>query len=111
MRLAAVALVVVALASGCDGSSTPSELAVTQSTLRPGEIALVISNGGEEAARVVQVILNDAFVDFRASPGRLAPGDAETITVTYPWIRGENYDIRLMTSTGRTVDYEIDEAA
>jgi zinc transporter, ZIP family len=84
---------------------------VTQSTLRPGQIALVVSNGGEEAAQIAQVILNDAFVGFRASRPGLAPGDAETITVTYPWIRGENYDIRLMTSTGRTVDYEIEEAA
>jgi hypothetical protein len=111
VRRAAVALVVVALASGCGGSSTPAELAVTQSTLRPGQIALVVGNGGEEAARIAQVILNDAFVDFRASRPGLAPGAAETITVTYPWIRGENYDIRLMTSTGRTVDYEIEEAA
>jgi zinc transporter, ZIP family len=111
VRPAAVALVVVAVASGCGGSSTPAELAVTQSTLRPGQIALVVSNGGEEAARIAQVILNDAFVDFRASRPELLPGKAETITVTYEWIRGENYDIRLMTSTGRTVDYEIEEAA
>ena len=111
MRHAAVALVVFALTSGCGGSSRPAELAVTESTLRPGQIALVVSNGGEEAARITQVILNDAFVGFHASRPGLAPGEAETITLTYPWIRGENYDVRLMTSTGRTVDYEIEEAA
>jgi ZIP family zinc transporter len=111
MRRAALALLVVAVASGCGGSSTPAELAVTQAKLRPGQIALVVSNGGEEAARIAQVILNDAFVGFRAARPGLPPGEAETITVPYPWIRGENYDIRLMTSTGRTVDYEIEEAA
>ena len=112
MRQAAVVLVVVfAMASGCGGSSSPAELAVTESTLQPGQIALVVSNSGEEAARITQVILNDAFVGFRASRPRLAPGEAETITLTYPWIPGENYDVRLMTSTGRTVDYEIEEAA
>jgi hypothetical protein len=111
VRRIVVGLVVVALASGCGGSSIPAELAVTKSTLRPGQIALVVNNGGEDAARVVQVILNDAFVDFRASRPGLAPGEAETITVAYSWIGGENYDIRLMTSAGRTVDYEIEEAA
>ena len=68
-------------------------------------------NESEESARVEQVILNDAFVDFWASARTILPGDVEAFVVLYPWIRGENYDIRLMTSTGRTVDYEIEEAA
>jgi hypothetical protein len=41
----------------------------------------------------------------------LAPGDAETITVACPRIQGEAYDIELLTSTGRTVGYEVEEAA
>ncbi len=87
------------------------DMHVTQATLHPGRIALVVVNGGEDAQRVAQVILNDAFVDFRASRAALFPGDAETITVSYPWIPGEAYDIELLTSTGRTVGYEIEEAA
>jgi hypothetical protein len=57
------------------------------------------------------VILNDAFVDFHASQRTLDPGDVERITVPYHWIRGEAYDIELMTGTGRTVGFEIEEAA
>jgi hypothetical protein len=67
-------------------------------------------NGSDAAARVAQVILNDAFVDFRASRLALAPGAEETITVSYPWIHGESYEIELMTSTGRTVGYDIEDA-
>jgi ZIP family zinc transporter len=94
-----------------DQSSAPGEMEVTRATFDPGRISLDVFNGSEEDARIAQVILNDAFVDFRASMAALAPGDAETITLAYPWVQGEAYDIELLTSTGRTVGYEVEEAA
>ena len=119
MKAAAVGLVAVVVAAVAmalavpwrHGAAEEGDVSVKESTLRPGSIALVVKNGSDAVARVAQVILNDAFVDFRASHLALAPGAAETITVSYPWIRGEAYEIELMTSTGRTVGYEIDEAA
>jgi hypothetical protein len=30
--------------------------------------------------------------------------------VSYPWITGESYEVRLMTSTGATIDYELEDA-
>lgn len=110
MKTAVLALAVAALASGCGGGGE-GELAVTQVTLQPGAITLVARNGSEEAARVAQVIVNDAFVDFDASARTIPPDDVEAFVVPYHWIRGESYEIRLLTSTGRTVDYEIEEAA
>jgi hypothetical protein len=86
------------------------EAAVQQATLRPGEISLVLTNESEESAQVAQVILNDAFVDFHQTRSELKPGAAERITISYPWISGENYDVRLMTASGATVEYEIEEA-
>jgi FtsP/CotA-like multicopper oxidase with cupredoxin domain len=44
----------------------------------------------------------------RARPDQLVA--EETITVSYPWIHGESYEIELMTSTGRTVGYDIEDA-
>jgi zinc transporter, ZIP family len=99
-----------AVLAGCGGGGS-GEVAVTQAKLQPGAITLVVRNESEETARVEQVILNDAFVGFRASARTIPAGDVEAFVVLYPWIRGENYDIRLMTSSGRTVDYEIEEAA
>jgi zinc transporter, ZIP family len=93
-----------------DRSSAAGEMEVTRAAFAPGRISLVVFNGSGDATRVAQIILNDAFVDFRASTAALAPGDAETITVAYPWIEGEAYDIELLTSTGRTVGYEVEEA-
>jgi hypothetical protein len=111
MKLALLTLALAVAASGCGGGSGSGELEVTQSTLRAGRIALVVRNSGEEAARIAQVIVNDAFVDFSASRARLPVGTTSTVTVPYHWIKGENYEIRLMLSTGRTLDYEVEHAS
>ncbi len=106
-----VVAAVLALLRPWDGGHAVGELGVEHATLVPGRIVLVLANGSEDPTRVAQVILNDAFVDFHASQGTVDPGDAERIVIPYPWIHGEAYDIELMTSTGRTVGYEIEEAA
>ena|SRR5580765_4599629 len=112
------AFVVIAAATGLalarpwdrTHSGASGEAAVQQATLRPGEISLVLSNESDESARVAQIILNDAFVDFHQTQSEVKPGAAEQITISYPWISGENYDVRLMTASGATVEYEIEEA-
>ena len=114
--IAAVALVVAVAAvlaalRPWDGGTAAGELDVEHSTLTPGRIVLVVVNNSQDPARIAQVILNNAFVDFKASQASLDPGDAERIRVAYHWIRGEAYDFELMTSTGRTVGYQIEEAA
>jgi zinc transporter, ZIP family len=86
------------------------ELAVDHATLRPGTIALHLVNGSEDTARVAQVIVNDAYVDFNATRRSLAPDDGGTVAVTYPWIEGESYEIELLLSTGRAVMYDIEDA-
>ena len=93
-----------------DAPATAHEVTVEQATLRPGAIVLVVVNNSEETARVAQVILNDAFVDFRQSQREVAPGDAERITVSYPWVPGESYDVQLMMPTGATIAYGIEDA-
>jgi ZIP family zinc transporter len=108
VKVAVLGLVLAAVAAGCGGAT--DELKVTQSSLRPGEITLVVHNGSHESARLAQVIVNDAFVDFSTSSRTVTPDDVEALVVFYPWIEGESYEVRLMTSTGSTVDYEIEDA-
>jgi ZIP family zinc transporter len=86
------------------------EVRVEQATLRYEQVVFVLLNDSDETARVAQIIFNDAFVDFRQSQAELRPGEAERITVAYPWIRGESYEVEVMTSTGATVDYDLEEA-
>jgi hypothetical protein len=106
--LAATAAIL--LARPWQASAGDGELSVEQATLRPGTIVLVLMNPTEETARVAQVIVNDAYVDFRASQRSVRPDDAARIAISYPWISGESYEIELLMSPGGAIEYEIEEA-
>ena len=87
------------------------EIAVERTVLRPGEIELTLRNTGPDAVRVSQVSVAEAFVNFEADP----PGDVgrlgqQTVTLDYPWQEGSPYAVSLLTSTGATIDHEIDLA-
>jgi hypothetical protein len=89
-------------ASGSRGGG----LTVEHAALRPGQIVLTLQSHSAEVISIAQVIVNDAFVNFVAG----APATAD-LAIDYPWIEGESYDISLMTSTGSTVDYQIEDAS
>ena len=91
-------------------AASGNELAVEQATLRPGTIALHLVNESKDTARVAQVIVNDAYVDFSATSRSLAPDDTGTVAVAYPWIEGESYEIELLLSTGGALTYAIEDA-
>jgi zinc transporter, ZIP family len=60
--------------------------------------------------RIEQAIVNDGFASFEQSDeevGRLASTD---VTVQYPWIEGQAYEVILLTSTGGTIAHEIEVA-
>jgi zinc transporter ZupT len=85
------------------------DLAVERTVLRPGSIELGVRNDGPDAVNVAQVIVNDAYVDFRGA-GELGRLDRRTLRMSYPWIEGEAYEILLVTSTGATIEHAIDAA-
>jgi ZIP family zinc transporter len=98
-------------APGLERTGVPQEeLTVERTVLHPDEIQLRVRNDGADAVDVRQVLVNDAFAPFeesRRSIGRLA---AATITIAYPWIEGQNYDVTLITTTGGTIDHQIEAA-
>lgn len=86
------------------------ELVVEQTTLRPGEIELTVRNDGPDAVEVAQVAINDAYAPFRASSREVGRLEAETLTMPYDWVEGEAYELFLLTSTGGTIEHEIEVA-
>ncbi len=99
-------------APGLERNGIPvEELSVERTTLRPGEIELVVRNDGPDAVAIEQVMVNDAFVAFDQTAGEIDRLGGDTITIQYPWIEGEAYGVVLMTATGGTVDHAIDVAA
>jgi zinc transporter, ZIP family len=84
---------------------------IRTASLRPGQITLLLANESQDTTRLAQIILNDAYVDFRASTETVDPGRTARITISYPWIEGESYDVEVLTSTGASIDYEIEDAS
>ncbi len=109
---AAIAAFALLGAPGLGERSGPpvEDLAIERTALRPGEIELTVRNDGPDPARVAQVSVNDAYVDFAASAGEVGRLGSTTITVPYDWIEGEAYEIFLLTATGGTIDHTIDVA-
>ena len=88
------------------------EVAVERTVLRPGEIELTLRNDGPDPVQIAQVAVNDAYAPFTAEGGtEIGLLGSTTLTVTYPWIEGEAYEIFVLTSTGGTVDAAIPVAA
>jgi ZIP family zinc transporter len=122
MRPVRLVLVVIALGASVglallvierpweSGRGGSEEAVVTDSELHPGEIVLTVRNDSPETVRLAQALVNDAFYDFRAQRTTLVPRSATEVTIRYPWLTDEGYEIGLVTSTGEIIEYEIEHA-
>src|SRR5918992_4195405 len=107
-----IALFVALDAPGLDRVGVPvEELTVERSVLRPGEIELHIRNDGPDPVELRQVIVNDGFTSFTQSEEEIGRLGGAEVSIQYPWIEGENYEVLLLTSTGATIDHAIEAAA
>ena len=107
----AIGLFVVLDAPGLNRIGVPQEkLSVERTVLKPGEIRLHVRNEGPDPVRVRQVIVNDGFAAFTQSEDRIGRLGGSEIDVDYPWIEGQDYEVRLLTSTGVTIDHTIKAA-
>jgi ZIP family zinc transporter len=87
------------------------ELTVERTVLHPGRIEHTLRNTGPDPVEVAQVAVADAYVDFRAEPGgQVGRLDSQRLVLDYPWQEGSPYTISMLTSTGATIEHEIDAA-
>jgi zinc transporter, ZIP family len=99
-------------APGLERNGIPVEdIAVERTELRPGQIELTLQNDGPDAVQIEQAIVNDGFTAFEQDDDELGRLDRSRVTIEYPWIEGEAYEVVLLTSTGGTVDKSIEVAA
>lgn len=84
------------------------KLTIDRVVLRPGEMIVTVTNGGPQEVTVAQVMVDDAYWAHEIRPNRTIPrlGRA-TITIAYPWVEGEPHAIKLLTSTGLTIEHEV----
>ncbi len=79
---------------------TFERIAVTPSGFEAGLI-----NGGPDPVTVAQVMVDDAYWQFRASPSATIPRLGRAVlSIPYPWVEAEPNVIRIVTSTGVTFD-------
>ncbi len=80
--------------------------------LKPDQIELQVTNTSPQALTISQIIINDSFWMFQVNPRNTIPrlGQA-TITLAYPWVQGEMYNLRLFTDNAVPFDHVIDVAA
>lgn len=91
-----------------DGNRIPEEEIVVETIqLRPGQIVLTIRNEGVDPVSIAQVNVSDYYAQFTQTREELARLESDTITITYPWVEGDPYEITLVTSTGGTIGAEI----
>jgi len=66
--------------------------------LQPGRIELHLRNTSPEPITIAQVNINDAIWPHTVSPSRAVPrlGSA-VVTMDYPWVEGEAYEVALLT--------------
>jgi zinc transporter, ZIP family len=84
------------------------EVSVEQTVLRPGRIELTLRNDGPDPVEIAQVSVNDAYAPFSAGDGlRIGRLGSTKLTIDYPWIEGEAYEVLVLTSTGATIEAEI----
>jgi zinc transporter, ZIP family len=114
LAVAGAAFVVAVARSDTTPTAAPSDeegVTFERSILRPGRIVLVITNDGGEPVRVAQVMVNDAFVDFGATATEISAHRSARLTIGYPWVAGESYEIGVLTSDGAIAEYELEDAA
>ena len=104
----AIGLFVVLDAPGLNRIGVPQEnLTVERTVLKAGEIQLHVRNDGPDPVRVRQVIVNDGFAMFTQTNDDIGRLGGSEIDVTYPWIEGQDYEVRLLTDTGLTIDHTV----
>ena len=108
---AAITLFVSLDAPGLERNGAPvEEVSVERTILEPGEIELRVRNDGPDPVEIKQVFVNDAFAAFTQTDEELGRLDSGKISIEYPWIDGEAYEVGLLTATGGTIDHSIDVA-
>lgn len=83
-----------------------------KTVLRPGVIELHIRSTSPNEVTISQINVNDAIWPFTISPSATMPrlGTA-VVTLDYPWVQGEPYQIKLFSSNSIAFSTEVGAAA
>jgi zinc transporter, ZIP family len=76
-----------------------------------GGFSITLTNDGPSPVTVAQVSVDAAYWDFQLSPSNAIPRyEQATLTIPYPWVHTEPYEITILTDTGLTFSDTVDLA-
>lgn len=86
-------------------------VAVERTVLSEDQITLELRNDGPDPVTIAQVLVNEAYSSYEITDQTLGRLQTATLRVQYPWEEGLPLGFALITSTGVTVEHEIEAAA
>ena len=92
------------------GSPPVEEIAVERTVLDRDLIELHIRNEGPDEVTIAQVLVNEAYWVHQIGDRTLGRLESTTVRIAYPWDEGNPLDIVLVTSTGATIEYQVEAA-
>lgn len=87
------------------------EVAVERVVLEEGEVEMRLRNDGPDPVRIAQLLINDAYWNFQIGDAELGRLESTTLRTAYPWEEELPLNLALVTSTGVTIEHEIEAAA
>ena len=85
-------------------------LSFERTTLESGSVDLAVRNDGPDPVVIAQVLVNDAYWQFEIEDRDLARLESTSLSIPYPWEEGLPLTIAVVTSTGVTIEHEIEAA-
>ena len=80
-------------------------LAFERIAVTPSGFEAQLINGGPDPVTVAQLMVDDAYWQFRVSPSATIPRLGRAVlSIPYPWVEAEPNVIRVVTATGATFD-------
>ena len=86
-------------------------VAVERTVLEEDAITLELRNDGPDPVTIAQVLVNEAYSGFEITDPTLGRLDTATLRIPYPWEEGLPLGTTMVTSTGVTIEHEIEAAA
>jgi zinc transporter ZupT len=84
------------------------DLTFERVTVTPTGFEAQLINGGPDPVTVAQVMVDDAYWQFRVTPSATIPRLGRAVlSIPYPWVETEPNLIRIVTSTGVTFEGEV----
>ena len=85
-------------------------VAFERTVFKDGSIEMSLRNDGPNQVAISQVLVNDAYWHFEVGDPTLRRLETTTLTVDYPWEEGLPIRVALVTTTGVTIENEVEAA-